>query len=398
MKKIILSVATLFTLAAAFQSCKKPAASPITINVSGLLSLTGNGSTLGLNSKAAMQLAADDINAYFQNKGEPLRFSVTFYDTHLNPDTAQADCAKIYSANSHFVIGPQSSAELAKVAMSNNSAILVSQGSTAGSLAIAGDGIFRFCPPDKVEGAAIANSIYNSGIRGLAMVARNDAGNQGLQSATAASFVAKGGAVSTYNTYTTSTTDFTTVLANLHATISQLATTYGINNTGVYLASFEEGATLFAQAVTDSLLSQVKWYGGDGIVLSSAVTADTNASNFALRTSFFAPSFGLPLSLQNRWKPVSTRVQAITGIAPDGFALSAYDAMWVMAYTEESSNGSSTYNDLRNSFAQLANTYIGITGSTALDSNGDRASGSFDYWGISKSAGTCQWVVVGESD
>ncbi len=401
MKKTILLIGALSTLAFGLHSCKKSKSSSKVINISGLFSLTGNWSTLGINSKAAIQFAADDINTYLNNKNAGFTIAVSVYDTKLASDSAQLGFVKATSAGTHFIIGPQSSAELAAIAPLADAGqmIVVSQGSTAGSLAIAGDGVFRFCPPDKVEGAAIAATIYNSGIKGLVTLARNDAGNLGLQTATGSAFTAKGGAVTALPAYATTPTDFTSTIAALKTKVSQYITTYGISNTAIYLASFDEGADLFVKASSDSMLSQVKWYGGDGIALSAILLGNTTAANFASRTSFFAPSFGLPVSLQSKSGPIADRITASTGIAADAFALAAYDAMWVIAKTLETTYGATdNYQQLKTVFAQQSNTYTGVTGPTALDSFGDRASGSFDYWGITKNGTTYKWTVVGQSE
>ncbi len=154
-----------------------------------------------------------------------------------------------------------------------------------------------------------------------------------------------------------------------------------------------------ALAAADPMLSQVKWYGGDGIVLSTVLPANAVASEFAIKTSFFAPSFGLPVSLKSKWQPIADRIKTISGIEADAFALAAYDAMWVIAYTLEKTNGSvADFRNLKTVFAQQSNTYIGVTGATALDTFGDRSSGAFDYWGIQKTGTTYTWAVTGTSE
>jgi branched-chain amino acid transport system substrate-binding protein len=276
---------------------------------------------------------------------------------------------------------------------------VVSQGSTAGVLAIAGDPVFRFCPPDKVEGAAIANTIFKSGIKGLVTLARNDAGNLGLQTATDNSFTALGGHISALDAYSTTITDFTTEVSLLRSQVDQLTTTYGSGNVGIYLASFDECTGLFEAAANDPVLSKIHWYGGDGVVLSTVLTANAAASDFAIATSFYAPTFGLPQSLKPQWQPIADNIKSKTGIEPDAFALAAYDAMWVIAHTLENSVGKNlTFAQLKAAFAAQANAYTGITGPTALDTNGDRASGDYDYYGILKTGSTYGWTVVGESE
>ncbi len=369
--------------------------------VGGLLSFTGNWSSLGITTRASMYLAVTNINNYLAGKNADFRLATNFQDTHLDPATATTDFEQVIKLGENFVIGPQSSAELAAILPKADSSnvIVISQGSTAGTLAFAGDPVFRFCPPDKVEGAAIAKTIYKSGIKGLVTLARNDDGNIGLQSAVGNSFTSQGGQVSALQAYSTTITDFTTEVSLLRSQVDQLANTYGSANVGVYLASFDECVGLFKAAASDPVLSKIHWFGGDGVVLSTTLTSNAAASDFAIATNFFAPTFGLPPSLQSQWKPIADNIKASTGIEPDAFALAAYDAMWVIERTIESVGDKNiTFEQLETAFAAQANAYSGITGSTALDVNGDRVAGDYDYYGIQKNGTTYAWTVVGESE
>ncbi|GGH19794.1 branched-chain amino acid ABC transporter substrate-binding protein [Mucilaginibacter phyllosphaerae] len=384
-----------------FQSCKKTKVAVVkTVDVRGLFSLTGNWSSLGLTSKAALEIAAEDINTYLAGKNQPFKLTVSFTDTKLDAELAKTQFAQAKAAGVHFIVGPQSSAELAalKPLVDASEIILVSQSSTAGSLAIAGDGIFRFCPSDKIEGAASANTIYKQGMRGLVAVSRNDAGNMGLQVSTSNAFVAKGGTASSI-VYSTGITDYSLLIANIKSQVATLTATQGAGKVAVYLSSFDEGVQIFKLAAAEPALSGIKWYGGDGIVLSTAVTTDAAAADFAIKTGFFAPSVGLPTAFENQWKPVATRIKAKTGVEPDAFALAAYDALWAIAYTLEATNGDVTnYTKLKTTFVEQANKHQGISGSDALDSAGDRSSGTFDYFGIVKEGTAYVWKLVGKSD
>ena len=57
--------------------------------------------------------------------------------------------------------------------------------------------------------------------------------------------------------------------------------------------------------------------------------------------------------------------------------------------------------DLRNfasfkaAFVNEADTYEGVTGSTALDAAGDRLKGNFDFWAVRPQGGGYGWVRTG---
>ena len=399
MKRILTIALAVLATVVTFQSCNKTDP-PRTISVVGLFSLSGNWSSLGIASKAALEIATDDINAYLSSKNIRYGLKFTAYDTKLQADLTKSYFAKAKIEGAKFVIGPQSSAELAALKPSSDDAemLVISQSSTAGSLAIPKDAIYRFCPPDKIEGAATAATIYTKGFRGLVTVSRDDAGNIGLQTSTGAAFTAKGGQTVAVAPYATTTTNYATVVASIKAQVSTLSGVYGADKVGVYLASFDEGVEIFKLAAADPVLSNVKWFGGDGAVLSAAFTANATAAEFAIKTGFFAPSFGLPVATEAQWKSIAARIKAKTGVDPDAFALAAYDAAWTIAYTLEATNGSTIdFDNLKNKFITQANARTGITGSTALDDNGDRATGSFDYFGIVKEGSNYVWKLVGKS-
>ena len=403
MKKILLFISVL-TITVGFQACKKNHTYYVPakiVDVRGLFSLTGNWSSLGVTSSAAIQLAMEDINTYLGKKNAGFRIAASVSDTKLDVDLAKTLFTKANNEKIHFIIGPQSSAELAGLKPLSDAAniIVVSQSSTAGSLAIAGDNIFRFCPSDKIEGAAMANTIYKKGFKGLVTVARDDAGNKGLQTSTGAAFTAAGGQTVSIPPYATTTADYTAVVAGIKTQLNTLITTYGADKAAIYLASFDEGIEIFKLAAADPVLSSVKWFGGDGVVLSTAFLSDPAVADFAIKTGFFAPSFGLSAATEDKWAPVAARIKAKTGTDPDAFALVAYDAMWTIAYTLEATNGdTSDFATLKTIFVTNANKNTGIVGAEALDEFGDRANGTFDYFGIVKNGTSYVWQLTGKSD
>jgi branched-chain amino acid transport system substrate-binding protein len=291
-----------------------------------------------------------------------------------------------------YVIGPQTSSEAAAVRDYANAhnIILISQGSTASSLAIAGDNLFRLAPNDKLEGAAIAALMRADGIDTIVPVWRNDAGNIGLHDSTTAAFTAAGGTVAPGLLYDINTTNFTAAVNALGASVRSIKNSKPSAKIAIYIASFEEAVSIFNRARLDTDLASVRWYGGDGVVQSQAILADANAAAFADATQFTAPNVGLDDATKDVWKPVADAIQARVGFAPDAYSLSVYDAAWVIALSFIESRGSS--DTRRESFVRNIQRYWGVTGSTALDANGDRKSGNFDFWTVQNGA----WVRTGQ--
>ncbi|RWY57031.1 ABC transporter substrate-binding protein [Mucilaginibacter gilvus] len=403
MRKLLLPVIALFAVILLVQSCAKSTKVIVSkpVKVQGLFSITGNWSSLGITSRAALELAQEDINKYLAQKDAKFHIEVAISDTKLETETARLLFVAAKDLGVKFFIGPQSSAELAtiKPEADAHDVLVVSQSSTAGSLAIAGDNIFRFCPSDKIEGAASGATIFKQGSTGLVTVARDDAGNKGLQTSTGAAFAAKGGEVAAIAPYPITTTNYASVIASIKTEVARLTVSKGTGKVAVYLASFDEGIELFKLASAEPTLNSIKWYGGDGVVLSTALLTDPVVAEFAIKTGFFAPSFGLPDAYKSKWEPLAARIKAKTGTDPDAYALAAYDALWTIAYTLEGTDGSTTdFAKIKTLFVAEANKDTGVTGADALDAAGDRASGTFDYFGILKDGASYKWTLVGKSE
>jgi branched-chain amino acid transport system substrate-binding protein len=297
-------------------------------------------------------------------------------------------------------VGPQSSAELAAIRnFSNaNELLVISQGSTAGTLAIANDAIFRFCPGDSLEGGAVAKSVNALGYQYLITVSRNDAGNLGLQRAVGQKFSSLGGTTDIMSPYAVDQTDFSALLSSLKAKIQAGISLHGASKVGVYLASFDECVQMFRQASADPVFSSVRWFGGDGVVLSSALVGDAQAAAFAAATQFFAPNFGLPASPHPDLERVVASIRSRTNIEPDAYALASYDAVWVIAQTIMGlSNPQPDFQDFLSAFNVESKYYYGLTGPLELNAAGDRSNGTFDYWGVVLENGVYQWKLVGKS-
>lgn len=274
--------------------------------------------------------------------------------------------------------------------------LVISQGSTASSLAIAGDNIFRFCPNDMREAAAIVALMWHDGIRNIVPLWRNDAGNNGLHDSVQAQFQALGGTVASGFRYEPTTTDFSAATSSITFQITSLVGGGTDASTiAVYLAAFDEVVDVFHAAQSNPTLSTTMWYGSDGVALSAALTSDATAAAFAASVGYPNPIFGLPDSLQSEWQPIADAIEAQTGIKPDAFALSAYDALFVVQRALEDVGDLKNFANFKTAFVNEADAYVGITGSTALDSAGDRLNGDFDFWAVRLESGSYTWVRTG---
>ncbi|HEY3275706.1 MAG TPA: ABC transporter substrate-binding protein [Syntrophorhabdaceae bacterium] len=366
--------------------------------IGGLFSVTGNLKTLGENSKTAMEMAVADANGAAQAAGSPLRFKAAIYDTGLDPTRALDGIKTMAGKGVKFVIGPQSSEELVAVkSFADSSGIFViSQSSTAGSLAIQKDNIFRFCPTDEVEGAAIATFMRRDRVKVVIPAWRDDPGNDGLQKAVRKAVVSIGGKVTEGIKYSASTQDYAPIVNGLAAQVDSATKQTGSASVAVYLAGFDEVAAILALASDNPVLRTVKWYGNDGAALSKKILDNPKAAAFAEKTNFLCLIFGIEENSKIKWSSVISRIEEKAGRLTDAYALAAYDAVRVVAATYVKMGGKvDSTEELRKTFVSTANGYRGTTGRTTLNGAGDRKYGNYDFWAVRKMGDGYQWKLTG---
>src|SRR5262249_20866398 len=361
-----------------------------------LASLTGPGSSLGQSTVAALEIAAEQLEARDASPGARFKVHLFVRDTKLDPNLALEAIQDLDKRGVTAIIGPQSSSELAMIKSyaDQHNILVISQGSTASSLAIAGDNIFRLCPNDRREAAATAALMWRDGIRTIIPLWRNDLGNNGLHDAVQHAFQALGGSVTPGFRYETSTTDFGAATAAISSQVANAQLTANPSTIAAYLAAFDEVVRVFNSAHADTTLANTSWYGSDGVALSQVLLDDSTAAAFASSVGYPNPIFGLDDALQSSWQPIADLVRARTGIKPDAFALSTYDALFVIALALEKSRRVEDFAVFKSAFVDAANSYTGITGSTAFDAAGDRVSSDFDFWAVRLGNGAYTWIRV----
>ena len=372
------------------------------IVIGALFSITGNWSTLGHTSTVAAEIATEDVNSYFNRVGLDLEVRVIVKDTKLDPKLALTRLQELAKEGVQIVVGPQSSAEIAAIRdyADQNGILILSQSSTAGSLSLPNDHVFRFCPDDKLEGEAIAALMHADGIRSIAPIWRNDAGNAGLEASTRIHFTNSGGNVSSGVEYAAETKNFSSQIQALESQVQAALADRGQNTTevGVYLAGFDEVVSILKLAGRSNTLSSVRWYGSDGVALSQALLDDSEAAQFASIANYPNPLPGLPSEASIVWKPIVKRIEKETGIAPEAFALGIYDAIQIAARTVALRPQEKTSQFVKQHIAEVASKYFGATGWTILNKNGDRRFGTFYFMAIRNVKGTLQWIRTGTYD
>ena len=385
-----------------------------TILIGALLPLTGTLSSFGESAEASLRLAVDDVNNQLAKSGSSSRVGLVIEDTKTDPNVAREKLMDLASKGIRIVIGPATSANVAAVKeyADENGILIVSSSSTAPSLAIPNDNVFRFVPDDTHQAEALAKKMWDEGTRVVIPIWRTDVFGNNLQSLLKEKFEKLGGKVVDGIGYDPPVGNFAASLhrinfivweqelKSLTSKVNDAVRQYGADKVGVYIVAYDEIVPIMIQANRHEALQSVRWYGSDGSVQHEGLIKNIEAAEFAVKTNFLSPIYGVEAS--DSFKELEERIVEEIDRVPRSYAEVIYDEFWVAALTLSNYNG--THKDdigsLREAFINTTNSYIGVTGRTELNDAGDKKYGSYDFWAIRplskdvNNKGSFEWTNV----
>ncbi|MDD3856619.1 MAG: ABC transporter substrate-binding protein [Methanoculleus sp.] len=361
--------------------------------VGALLPLSGDYAGGGKASRVALEVAAADINDHFASIESDRRVGIIIEDTKADPAVALAKLRALDEQGVRIVIGPGTSAELEAVrAYADEHGILVvSTMSTAPSLAIAGDNVYRFVPPDTYQADVMAYYLRKQGVTAIVPVWRGDVWGDELEKLTAAAFVRGGGKVLDGVRYTPGQ-EYGAMTADLDARVAQAIAAHGNEKVAVYLVSLDEADRIMEAAVATENLPKVRWYGCDGSVLLDSL-ATGNAARFAAETKFTCPALWNQESVASNTATIQ-KMREILGRHPDGYGLATYDALWIVAMARTETDTADVA-VLKTAVGRTAEESGGpLFGPAHLNSAGDLSSAHYTFWTVSADGAAYRWLPV----
>lgn len=319
---------------------KKPAVEEkpkiVEIPIGVLVDLSGPLTTYGEDIKVCTEIAMENINKYFESKGQPYRVKLYVEDTKVDPKISLEKTMALHGKGVKMIIGPMGSGEVKNIFeyVTSNKMIIVSPSSTAPPKFIGATKpedkkyVFRFVATDAFQTKAIAKLAQDLGIKAVVITYVGNAWGQGLDEYGKAEFEKVGITVATDVEYPDPPpADFTPYIATLENTVNDLLKTYKAEEIAVVAFSYEEVATILAQVKDDSVLLTVKWIGCDGTAKSSKVVEDVpeRASKVGLYSTVAETRGG------KAFEEFNETYYAKTGKSPKSYGMNAHDAEWVLA-------------------------------------------------------------------
>lgn len=393
---VMLAAITFAVVGASSRRATEPPRRVVTIG--GVFPLTGTGSSFGPNARAAMEVAVEDVNRELGRNALGLRFAVRVEDGRFDPAVALEKVRALRAAGIELVIGPTSSEQVAvlKPYVDANGVLVVSPSSTAGSLAIPGDNVFRLAPSDSLEAVAITALMRDDSVRAIVPIWHDDPSANDLVKAVRGRFTELGGSVPQGVRYGAAP-DFAGIVTALRAQVDDAIKRYGRANVGVYCTGFEEVVKIFSTASNDPVLSSIPWFGSDAGIMPDQLLSVPAAAKFVSLVGYPNPIASLDEDTREYWQPIAERIRARSRQPASGFdayTLAVYDAVWVAAKAYLTVGPDAGIDDLKQAFTTAAATNFGATGWTVLNAAGDRKYGDFDFWAMRDVNGVLRWTRV----
>lgn len=270
----------------------------------------------------------------------------------------------------------------------------MSESSTAQTLAIPNDALYRLSPSNVIQSQAVVDLMALQGKRALITVNREDLGNQEEATSVRAFASQRRFSLQPAITYPTSAwSDFDSVAQQI-VTAATTASAGGVEQVAIFIAGFDEVANLLAACSTYEPLNSYTFYGSDGTAQNTQIVSSARPAYFAADADGFPSPF---LSVPANQAALAQQItDAIGGTYPNGFALNGYDAILIMAnaYLNDpqfTAGGAAT----RQAFVKAAQGYQGVTGVIQLNGAGDRITADYTFWGVCYLNGLTNWYSVG---
>jgi len=371
---------------------------PVREYVIGMIAdLTGEGADYGIEVRDAGILAVDEINSFMSKNGIPVRLRLEIEDSRTTVEGAVAAAQSLGGKGVKIIVGQLWSGQLngIKSYVDSNRIFTVSVASTSPALSIPNDYIFRMQAPDSIQGGVLARLIWESGYKKVAVIYRNDPYGSGIFQYFSKEFTNLGGVIKSL-AYTPDQPDYSSEVLQLSTMVKDLGAD---NETAVLIIAFNyEAIKMFGKARLDPILSNVRWFSSESLKGPGLLppAGPPEIADFLVKVKLTG-TYPASLTETPLMKEFVNKFKARYGREPEAYGAYTYDALWLVALSL-ALTGKYDGDTIMNMFMFLANRYVGATGPTALDANGDRALQDYQIWQVVKTDGGYDFKIIGGWD
>lgn len=322
------------------------------VKIGAILPLTGPSAIYGQYIKRGIDLAIDETNATGGINGDSLK--IVYEDDQAQPKFAVAAISKLAEVEHiPIVIGPwASSCVMAIAPIAEKTKTVVMAIAISPEISKAGDYIFRIQPSAQLYAEALAPYLFDeAGVRKLAILYVNNDFGVSQAASMRHYFESRGGKIVLEKGFPSGTTDFRAELAELR----------DVSPDAVFVPAYTEVALFLKQAremrIHSLFAASVPFENPDILRIAGS------AAEGVVYPYHYAPD---PTNEQDRvFRAKFTQRYAEE---PDGFAALAYDATRIIV-TVMRTRGTSP-DQIKEGLYGVRD-FMGVTGKTTFDSNGD---------------------------
>ena len=368
------------------------------VNIGLILPLSGDLATHGLENLEGSKLGVIEFNKHLEEIEAPWTLKMTSEDSATNPVIALEKLTSLNAKGIKMIVGPETSSNIRNMKgySDSNNMLLVSCCSSAPSLAIPNDSVYRLVPDDSNQGTALSKLIQHEGIEVLVPVWRGDTWGDGLSAATTSSFVQRGGIIDEGVRYNPESPEFSASTSLLAEIVQGYVDEYGKDKVGVLFLGFAEILQFVQSADQHEILDDVRWFGPGANTKEHKLIDDPIGLDFSTNVQFTTVQFAASkMTDTGDVNPIYEKVQdhltETLGTAPNSFVLSSYDAVWIIGLSMLETQ-STDVTKIKSVISDIAENYSGAIGPTILNEAGDLAQANYEVWGIRGG----EWVLLGQ--
>lgn len=278
--------------------------------------ISGQISVFGIQSRDAVQMAVDEINAAGGVLGKQIRLVVS--DDAADPEkTLSAFTKQVTQDKIVALVGALTSKCSNAIAQEaqTRKVLMVSPTSTADNVTSAGDYIFRACYNDSFQGGVVAKFAYEDlGAKTAAILFDNTNDySKGLKDNFTKSFTELGGTIVSEDSYATGDADFS----------AQITKMKGTNPDVIFLPDYYNPVNLIAKQIRTQGIT-VPMLGADGWDGIEAEVGDE------ILGCYFSNHYS-PNQDDTEVKDFVAKYEELYDITPNALAALAYDATYMVA-------------------------------------------------------------------
>jgi branched-chain amino acid transport system substrate-binding protein len=350
-----------------------------------LLPTSGDLESHGKENNKAIEIAIQEFNAHLGNNSS-WKLKAEYKNSATDPVIALEHMENFHKQDIDIIIGLESSQNIEHIQQyaSNNGMLLLSCCSSATSLGIAGDYLFRLVPDDSKQASVLVQLLIDEQIEVIIPVVRNDLWGNDFYNEIENKFKKNGGNITKGIKYYPKSPESVS-MSKLNEMLSEPITKIGPEKVALLFLSFKEIAYFMESAekleTENNLnLERVTWYGPGAITKIDEINTNLLSLEFSQKINLTTVQIK-PLN-NNNTESIAKEIKRLLEIEyePNSFVYSSYDSVWIIGKAIEHANGKMNKETIQEAIENITDNYQGTIGSTKLNDAGDLEQANYDVW------------------